>query len=155
MGNKHIIKKTSWFYTFKNWYLGGPFFFQYPSVQIFARAPCRGPSPPGSCGSCRDGPCPDARCKHPWGRGTWQTWHLRWGWVKSSLKTIENWHGSPIWWGVDDFFLNLEMDGNGKCKKFRVGFQDCKTSQKPQMLMMSCDLILNVCLQQNKWPVLV
>ena len=31
-----------------------------------------------------------------------------------------------------------------------VGFQDCKTSQKPQMLMMSCDLILNVCLQQNK-----
>ena len=38
MGNKHIIKKTSWFYTFKNWYLGGPFFF---NILLFKSSPER------------------------------------------------------------------------------------------------------------------
>ena len=38
-GELQHIKKTSWFYTFKNWYLGGPFFFF--NILLFESSPIR------------------------------------------------------------------------------------------------------------------
>ena len=106
-GELQHIKKTSWFYTFKNWYLGGPFFFSIsfcsnlrPSalaraqssrlLRIMSRRTLSGREVQTSV---RPGYLADLAFEMGMGQ-------------VSSLKTIENWHGSPIWWGVDDFFPN-------------------------------------------------